>query len=149
MTHSLRSLLIAIAVAVLLGTASTATARADEVVVGTLVPGSEKSEPAAWAKGSDATLRKGCRDYPLRYTVKNAGDDWLLTLVVHDRSGEEVASLNLHGVQLPSKGTTTFSVCRSAVRAGRFTVTGELLDRDGYEQTEHPVAEKSFRLTRR
>ena len=139
MTHSLRSLLIAIAVAVLLGTASTATARADEVVVGTLVPGSEKSEPAAWAKGSDATLRKGCRDYPLRYTVKNAGDDWLLTLVVHDRSGEEVASLNLHGVQLPSKGTTT----------GRFTVTGELLDRDGYEQTEHPVAEKSFRLTRR
>lgn len=49
----------------------------------------------------------------------------------------------------PRKGRTTFSVCRSAVEAGRFTVRGVLTNRDGYDQTEHAVGKHRFWLKRR
>lgn len=106
-------------------------------------------EPSATASAPDARLRAGCRDYVVRYQVQDAGEDWLLTLDILDRRGRGVAHLNLHGVKDPRKGRTTFSVCRSAVKAGRFTVTGVLADRDGWAQTEHPVDGGRFWLRRR
>ncbi len=155
MTYSLRSLLVAIAVAVLLGTTSATAATASTTVVAddsivTALAGPEGSEaPVASAKASDGTLKAGCRDYPVRYKVKHAGDDWLLDLVVRDRSGAEVASVSLHGVTSPRKGRTSFSVCRSAVEAGKFSVRGLLTDREGYDQTEYRVGKHTFWLKRR
>ncbi len=154
MTYSLRSLLVAIAVAALRGTTSATAATASTTsldgTILTALAGSESAEaPTASAKASDGTLKRGCRDYPVRYKVKHAGEDWLLDLIVRDRSGADVASVSLHGVTSPRKGRTTFSVCRSAVEAGRFTVRGVLTNRDGYDQTEHAVGQHRFWLKRR
>lgn len=106
------------------------------------------SEASAEADAPDRRLRAGCHDYPVRYAVRDAGDDWMLDLVVRDRSGEQVAAMSLHAVEHGAKGWTTFSVCREAVAAGRFTVSGVLTERDGYEQVEHAVERNRFRLTR-
>ena len=80
MTYSLRSLLVAIAVAVLLGATSTSGATASTTsldgTILTALAGPESTEaPSASAKASDGTLKRGCRDYPVRYKVKHAGED--------------------------------------------------------------------------
>ena len=154
MTYSLRSLLVAIAVAVLLGTTSASAATAsttslDGTILTALADPGTAEAPTATAKASDGTLERGCRDYPVRYKVKHAGADWLLDLIVRDRSGAAVASVSVHGVTSPRKGRTTFSVCRSAVQAGKFSVRGVLTNRDGYDQTEYTVGKKTFWLKRR
>ena len=114
----------------------------------TAVPGADAEEAAATASAPDGRLRADCHDYPVRYAVRGAGDDWMLDLVVRDRTGEQVAGMTLHAVEHGAKGWTSFSVCREAVEAGRFTVSGVLTERDGYEQTEHRVERSSFRLAR-
>ena len=123
-------------------TASAADGIAVPAVTGTA------AEPSATASAPDQHLAKGCADYSLRYAVRDAGDDWMLDLVVRDRSGEQVSRMTLHAVEDGAKGWTTFSVCREAVEAGRFTVGGVLTQRDGYEQTEHRVERSAFWLTR-
>lgn len=117
--------------------------------LGLPVPGSAETAPTATVTAQDARLRAGCRDYPLRYQVRDSDEDWLLELVVSDRTGEDVASVTLHGVQSGERGRATFTVCRSAVAAGAFRVDGVLHDRDGWTRTEHEVDGDRFRLTRR
>lgn len=130
------------------------SAAADEGIVlppiggTTAVAGSDSEEASATATAPDGRLRAGCHDYPVRWAVRDAGDDWMLDLIVRDRSGEQVSRVTLHAVEDGAKGWTTFSVCREAVEAGRFTVGGLLTERDGYEQTEHGVERSAFRLTR-
>jgi hypothetical protein len=72
----------------------------------------------------------------------------MLDLVVRDRSGDEVASASLQAVEHGARGWTTVTFCREAVRAGTFSISGVLTERDGYEQVEHPVERSTFRLTR-
>lgn len=140
-----RTLALVLAAPVVLGLGSV-TARAD----GAALPGpAGEPGPSASATAPDARLRAGCRDYTLRYEVQDADEDWLLTLDVSDRRGRGVAHVTLHGVEDPRRGRTSFTVCRSAVKAGRFTVGGVLADRDGYEQTEHAVHGDRFWLARR
>lgn len=127
--------------------APAARATSSDVVVGLL--GGQEDGPTARVQGRDGRLDAGCQDYPVRYAIDGAEDDWLLELVVSDRSGEEVASVSLHGVEAAPRGRTSVTLCRAAVRAGRFTVEGVLTERDGYEQVEHAVEGNTFRLTRR
>ena len=149
MTSSSRSLLVVLAVVALLGVSPVAGSASEGSILSGLLGSSSAEAPTAVTKAPDGTLRAGCRDYPLRYKVKGAGKDWRLDLAVRDRSGATVASLTLHGVSSPRKGRTSFSVCRSAVKAGRFSVSGVLTDRDGYQQTDHTVERHRFWLTRR
>lgn len=123
-------------------------AGSSDAVVGLLAPGEETSAGAE-VEARDGRLRPGCRSYPVRYAVQDAGDDWLLELVVRDRSGEQVASAALHGVESPRRGRTTVTLCRTTAQAGRFAVDGVLTERAGYEQVEHPVEGDRFWLTRR
>lgn len=144
---TLTAAVTASAVLVLAPLAGSASASADE---GAALPpvGGSTSEASAVASAPDQRLRAGCHDYPVRYAVRDAGDDWMLDLVVRDRSGEEVAAMSLHAVEHGAKGWATFSVCRAAVEAGRFTLGGVLTERDGYDQTEHRVERSAFWLTR-
>lgn len=124
------------------------SASADSVIA--LPPlGGSQAGGTATAHAPDGRLAGGCQDYPVRYAVRDAGDDWMLDLVVRDRSGEEVASASLHAVEHGPKGWTSFTFCREAVRAGTFTISGVLTERDGYDQVEQPVERSTFRLTRR
>lgn len=112
-----------------------------------LLGGDEKG-PSARVQGRDGRIGAGCQDYPLRYAVDGAEDDWLLELVVSDRAGDEVASVSLHGVEAAARGRTEITLCRAAVRAGRFVVEGVLTERAGYEQVEHAVEGDTFWLKR-
>lgn len=114
-----------------------------------LLGADERESPTARVRGRDGRLGAGCRDYPVRYAVDGAEDDWLLELVVSDRSGDQVASVSLHGVESAARGRTSVTLCRASVRAGRFAVRGLLTERDGYQQVEHAVEGDRFRLTRR
>lgn len=124
-----------------------AAAASSDAVVGLLA--GQEDGPTARVQGRDGRLDAGCQDYPVRYAIDGAEDDWLLELVVSDRSGDEVASVSLHGVEAAPRGRTSITLCRAAVRAGRFVVEGVLTERDGYEQVEHAVEGDTFRLTRR
>lgn len=124
-----------------------AAATSSDVVVGLLA--GQEDGPTARVQGRDGRLGAGCQDYPVRYAIDGAGDDWLLELVVSDRAGEKVASVSLHGVEAAPRGRTSVTLCRTGVRAGRFVVEGILTERDGYEQVEHAVEGDTFRLTRR
>lgn len=124
-----------------------AAATSSDVVVGLLA--GEEDGPTARVQGRDGRLDAGCQDYPVRYAIDGAEDDWLLELVVSDRAGEKVASVSLHGVESAPRGRTSVTLCRAGVRAGRFVVEGVLTERDGYEQVEHAVEGDTFRLTRR
>ncbi len=126
--------------------APAAGTRSNDVVVALL--GGDEGGPSARAQGRDGRLGAGCQEYPVRYAVDGADDDWLLELVVSDRTGEEVASVSLHGVDVAAKGRTEISLCRASVRAGRFSVDGVLTERAGYEQVEHPVEGDTFWLKR-
>lgn len=110
--------------------------------------GTDEEGPSARVQGRDGRIGAGCQDYPLRYAVDGAEDDWLLELVVSDRSGDEVASVSLHGVEEAAQGRTEITLCRAAVRAGRFVVQGVLTERAGYEQVEHAVDGDTFWLKR-
>lgn len=127
--------------------APAAGATSSDVVVGLLT--GQADGPTARVQGRDGRLDAGCQDYPVRYAIDGAEDDWLLELVVSDRSGDDVASVSLHGVEAAPRGRATVTLCRSAVRAGRFVVEGVLTERDGYDQVEHAVEGDTFRLTRR
>ena len=156
-TRLLRSVLAPVAAAAaastVLALAPLAPAAADGVVLPpiggtTAVPGADDQEASAAASAPDGRLRADCHDYPVRYAVQDGGGDWMLDLVVRDRSGEPVGRTTLHATEHPAKGWTSVSMCREAVEAGRFTVGGVLTERDGYEQTEHGVERTAFRLTR-
>jgi len=123
-----------------------AGASSSDAVVSLL--GGDGESPSARVQGRDGRLGAGCQDYPVRYAVDGAEDDWLLELVVSDRSGDEVASLSLHGVDAGAKGRTAITLCRASVRAGRFSVDGVLTERAGYEQVEHAVEGDTFWLKR-
>lgn len=126
--------------------APAAGASASDGVVSLL--GGDEGSPSARVQGRDGRLGAGCQDYPVRYAVDGAEDDWLLELVVSDRAGDEVASVSLHGVDVAAKGRTEITLCRASVRAGRFSVEGVLTERAGYEQVEHPVEGDTFWLKR-
>jgi hypothetical protein len=123
------------------------SASADSVIALPSLAGSSTAASAT-AHARDGRLAAGCEDYPVRYAVRDAGDDWMLDLVVRDRSGDEVASASLQAVEHGARGWTTVTFCREAVRAGTFSISGVLTERDGYEQVEHPVERSTFRLTR-
>ena len=111
-------------------------------------PAAAAAEPSARASAPDGTLLRGCHDYAYRYRVQHAGDDWMLEIIVQDRTGTGVASTALFANQDAKSGKRTFRLCRAGTKAGKFTFVGVLTVRDGYSQAVHAVDPTSFWLTR-
>lgn len=75
---------------------------------------------SAWAP--NGVLRRGCRDYPYRYSISTPTDEWTLEVFLRDRDGRNLASGTFISDSDPNERTARFRFCKFSTRAGWFTI---------------------------
>jgi len=84
--------------------------------------GAAPSGPSGSAFAPDGVLRRGCRDYPYRYSIGTPTDDWTLEVFLRDRDGRNLASGTFISDHDPRARSARFRFCRFSTRAGWFTI---------------------------
>ena len=67
-------------------------------------------------------LRRGCRNYPYRYSLATPTDEWTLEVNLRDRDGRSLSSGTFISDADASSGKARFRFCRWSTRPGWFTI---------------------------
>jgi len=108
----------------------------------------DKYPMAQYAKTSapDGVLRKGCRNYPYRYSVKPPSEIWGLETFLVDPDGETIASGGFLSGSDPLSGKSHFRFCRALTSPGVFTIKGKFTYRETSQSNPVDGAIKPFKF---
>lgn len=99
---------------------------------------------------ADGVLRKGCRPYDYRYTLRPPEGDWALEVFLADPRGRRLGSAVLLAGHDPVRGTRRITICRGTTKPGRFVLRGRLSVQNGPDEyVEGWIRPVAFKLRAR
>jgi hypothetical protein len=95
---------------------------------------------------SNATVKRGCRQYEYTYAITPPDGDWALETFLVGPGGKASGSGYFVTGKDALAGTSTWRLCRRAVKGGLYTIKAKLSVQNGADLVEGWLPPSTFRL---